>query len=147
MTFTISQHRRPPWLPLAATLGLAWNIFGLVQFTGSLLRSEASLIESGLDADQAAVMMGYPAWMTVAFAVGVIGGTLGSALLLLRKKLAVPVLAASLAGYILLYIGDILYGVFAALGAPQIIVLTLVVVIAAALLWGSLEARARLILT
>ncbi|MFN9014361.1 MAG: hypothetical protein ACK5VS_13205 [Hyphomonadaceae bacterium] len=42
---------------------------------------------------------------------------------------------ASLVAYVVLYIGDIVHGVFAALGPPQVIVLTVVVAIAAALLW------------
>jgi hypothetical protein len=71
----------------------------------------------------------------VAFAVGAFGGLLGCVLLLLRRKLAVPVFALSLAGYIALFIGDITEGVFAAMGTPQVVVLSVVVVIAAALWW------------
>jgi hypothetical protein len=64
-------------------------------------------------------------------------------LLLLKNKIAKPVFLLSLVGYIILYIGDITEGVFAALGMPQVIVLTSVVLIAAALLWVSriLETR------
>ncbi len=116
-------------------LGLAWNVFGAVQFIASLSATSESLQASGLTADQAAVMLGYPGWMTAVFALGVFGGALGCVLLGLRSRHAVPVFAASLAGYVLLYIGDIVHGVFAALGAPQVIILTLVVLIAAGLLW------------
>lgn len=120
---------------LIALLGLAWNVFGVVQYLASVSATQESLIASGMTPEQAAVMLGYPAWMTAAFAIGVFGGTLGCLVLLLRKKIAVPVFAVSLAAYIVLYIGDITEGVFAALGAPQIIILTSVVAIAAALLW------------
>ena len=78
-------------------------------------------------------MTSYPAWMTAAFAVGVLGGLLGSGLLLLRRPAAQPVLAVSLAAYLALWIGDAVHGVFAALGAPQVVILTLVVAIAAGL--------------
>lgn len=118
-------------------LALAWNAYGVVQFMGSLAATPESLIASGLTAEQAAVMTGYPVWMTVVFAIGVFGGLAGSVLLLIRKAMAVPVFHASLAGYVALYVGDIVHGVFAAMGAPQIIVLTLVVAIAAALSWSS----------
>ncbi len=64
--------------------------------------------------------------MTIAFAVGVFGGALGCLLLLARRAIAVPVFALSLAGYLALYAGDILHGVFAAMGAPQVVVLTVV---------------------
>lgn len=81
--------------------------------------------------------------MTAAFAVGVFGGLAGSALLLLRRKLALPLFAASLAAYVALYVGDVTEGVFAAIGPSQIVVLTLVVVIAAGLLWAARRATAR----
>ena len=114
-------------------LALAWNAYGVAQFAASLNATPDSLLASGLTPDQAAVMTGYPAWMTAAFAVGVFGGLVGSVLLLLRNALAVPVFHTSLAGYVALYLGDVIHGVFAAMGAPQVIVLTVVVVIAAAL--------------
>jgi hypothetical protein len=83
--------------------------------------------------EQAAVMLGYPAWMTAAFAIGVFGGTLGCILMLLRKRLAVLVLLVSLLAYIVLFVGDWTEGVFAALGSAQVIVLSAVVLIAAGL--------------
>lgn len=125
----------PLWFWIAAGLGLAWNIFGVVQFLGSLSATSESLMATGLTAEQAAVMLGYPMWMTIAFAVGVFGGLAGCVLLLLKKRLSVLVFAVSLAGYVILYIGDITEGVFAAIGTSQVVILSLVVAIAAALLW------------
>ena len=138
-----TAERPALWFWAAAGLGLAWNVFGAVQFVGSLSATSESLQAQGMTADQAAVMLGYPVWMTVVFAIGVFGGVLGCGLLLLRRAVAVPVFAASLAGYIALYVGDIVHGVFAALGTPQVAVLSAVVLIAAALLWLSRRARAR----
>ena len=125
----------PIWFWIAGLLGLAWNIFGVVQFIGSLNATVESLTAAGLTAEQAAVMTGYPGWMTIAFAVGVFAGLLGCVLLLLKRKLSVIVFAFSLAGYIILYIGDMTEGVFGAMGSSQIIILTVVVAIAAFLLW------------
>ena len=125
--------RKPLWIAAAALGGIAWNVFGAVQFAGSVTATEASLIASGLTAEQAAVMTGYPAWMTAAFGVGVFGGLAGSVLLLLRHGAAMPVLLASLVAYVALWIGDAVHGVFAALGTPQVVILTVVVAIAAAL--------------
>ncbi len=136
----------PIWYWAAAILGLAWNAFGVVQYLGSVRATRESLLAQGLTPEQAVVMTGYPAWMTAVFAVGVFGGLLGTVLLLLRKGAAVPVFAVSLAGYVALYVGDIVHGVFAAMGPPQVIVLTAVVAIAGALLWLSIWARGRGIL-
>lgn len=133
MTHTDLQTTLPKWVWAAALLGLAWNIFGLYQFAMGLAADEASLMAGGLTSEQAQVMLTYPMWMTIVFAIGVVGGTLGCLLLLARKAVAVPVFLASLLGYIALWVGDAINGVFAALGTPQVVVLTVVVAIAAAL--------------
>ena len=125
--------RSPIWLTAAALGGIGWNIFGAVQFAGALAATEESLIASGLTPDQAAVMTGYPLWMTLAFGIGVAGGLLDSVLFLVRDRRAAAVLAASLVAYVALWIGDAVHGVFAAMGAPQVIVLTVVVAVAAGL--------------
>ncbi len=44
-------------------------------------------------------------------------------------------LAASLAAYMVLYAGDLLHGVFAAFGPPQVTALTSIVTMAAGPLW------------
>jgi hypothetical protein len=129
----ISSTRAPIWLTTAALGGVAWNVFGIVQFAGSVMATESSLIASGLTPEQATVMTGYPAWMTLAFVLGVLCGFAGSVLLLLRRPAAMPVLLASVVAYVALWIGDAVFGVFAAIGAQQVAILTLVVAIAAAL--------------
>lgn len=130
----ISASKPPLWFWVAVVIGLAWNIFGLVQFFGTLRATQDSLVASGMTVEQATVMLGYPSWMTVAFAIGVVGGVLGSALLGLRWSHAIMVFWASLLGYIALWVGDYSEGVFASLGKAQMIVLTVVVAIAVALL-------------
>ncbi len=115
--------------------GVGWNMFGAYQFIGSLTATTESLVVSGLTAEQAIVMTSYPLWMTIAFGVGVGGGLLGSVLLLMKSLKAEIVFLTSLIAYIVLYIGDITEGVFAALGAPQVIILSTVVAIAAGLWW------------
>lgn len=124
----------PLWLSISALAGVARNLFGAVQFAGTLTATAESLVAAGLTPEQATVMTGYPAWMTLAFAIGVAGGLAGSVLLLLRRPLARPVLALSLLAYVALWIGDAIHGVFAAMGMPQVVILTVVVAFAAALL-------------
>ena len=143
ISLTPVSARAPIWFIATSIGGIAWNLFGAVQFAGSVVATEASLIASGLTAEQAAVMTGYPGWMTLAFAIGVLGGLAGSVLLLLRRALAMPVLAASLGAYVALWIGDAVHGDFAAMGAPQIIILTSVVAIAAVMFAVSRHPAAR----
>lgn len=143
LSLTHATPRTPVWLTASALGGIAWNLFGAVQFVGSVTQTEADLIASGLTPAQAAVMTGYPAWMTVAFALGVAGGMAGNALVLVRHAAAGPVLLASLLAYVALWIGDAVHGVFAAMGAPQVIILTTVVAIAAALYAASRHPAAK----
>jgi hypothetical protein len=135
MTELVGKLRPPIWLMVVAGLGLAWNLFGVFQFFTTLNPSLESLTAQGLTPDQAAVMISIPFWMKLAFAIGVFGGVLGSALLVFQTPVTRPILLLSLLSYCALYVGDITHGVFAALGTSQVIVLTSVVAIAAGLLW------------
>ena len=128
----------PPWwfwtLVLMATL---WNVFGVVQFISMSFSPAEELQRMGLSAAQASLYAQLPMWMDAAFAIGVFGSVLGSMFLLARQPLAKPVLLISLVGYLVLYLGDIGLGVFAAFGLPQVIILTFVLIVAATLLWLS----------
>lgn len=135
MNTTARTMPLPKWFWVCACLGLAWNLFGVVQFLGTAQASQEGLMMSGMTEAQARLYFGLPMWMNIAFAIGVFGGLLGSSLLLLRRKQSVPVFAVSLTAYIILYIGDITEGVFAIMGSSQVIILTCVVLIAAGLLW------------
>ena len=134
--------RKQKWFWLAAGGGLAWNVFGAVQFLSTTGKTVEGLVRGGMTPAQAALYYGLPGWMNIAFAVGVFGGVLGCVLLLLRRRAAVPVFAVSLAAYVVLYIGDITLGVFEAFGTPQVVILSGVVLIAGALLWFALRLRA-----
>ena len=63
-SLTQSRFFRPT--PILGLAGIGWNLFGAVQFTLSLQATPESLMEQGMTAEQAAVMTGYPLWMTLA---------------------------------------------------------------------------------
>jgi hypothetical protein len=138
----IAATRTPIWFWIVAGLGLAWNIFGVVQFVGSLGQTVDGLMMGGMTPEQARIYHAMPGWATVAFGTGTIGGVLGCLALLARRAIAVPVFAVSLIAYIALYTADYVYGVFAVLPG-QMAVLTMVVGIAAALLAVAAFARRR----
>jgi hypothetical protein len=140
------QKNTPVWYWIVAGLGLAWNVFGLTAFKEFATGTKEYWQSTGMTAEQAALYSSLPTWMTVVFAIGVFGAVIGCVLLLARHRLALPVLAVSMAGYALLYVGDIVLGVFSALGTPQVAVLTTVIAVAAALLWLAIHARSRAIL-
>ena len=132
----------PRWLLGIAAAGTLWNIFGLIQLEDFAFRSRSSLMMAGMTAPAADLYYGLPAWMTIAFAIGTTGGLIGSVGLALRRRWTVAVLAASLAGYIVLYAGDVAHGVFAAIPG-QMAVLSFVVAFALALLFAGLFAQRR----
>ena len=131
---SIAANRPNRFVATIAALGAAWNLFGVYQWWGQFNASPAMLMGKGMTPEQATLYALLPWWMTLVFAVGVFGGLAGSLLLLAGRRVAVPVLWASLGGYLVLYAGDIALGVFAVFGTPQVVVLTIVVAIAVGLL-------------
>lgn len=142
MTDTILRAARMPvWLLVVAAFGVAWNVFGLVQLVDFIGQTRASLMMKGMSASAAELYYGLPAWMKLAFALGSGGGLIGSIALGLARRIAVPILAGSLVGYVSLYAGDVAYGVFAVIPG-QMAILSTVVGIAVALLGAGVVARA-----
>jgi hypothetical protein len=117
--------------------GLAWNVFGVVQFSAQAGKDQAGLMMAGMTAQQATLYASLPLWMDAAFGIGTIVGVIGCLLLLARSRHAVPVFAISLLAYLVLFVGDITEGVFAVFGAGQVAILSTVVAIAAGLYWFS----------
>ena len=78
-----------------------WNGFGAYDYAMSKLKGDAYLTSSGMTAEQISYFHTMPSWMTAVWAIGVWGAVLGSVLLLLRNKLAVPVFLASLIAFVL----------------------------------------------
>ena len=88
---------KAPWhLWLVGIFALLWNGLGAVDYLMTETRNAAYL--SAFTAEQIAYIDNVPKWTIATWAIGVWGGVLGGGLILLRRRLAVPVLAASLAG-------------------------------------------------
>ncbi len=101
---------RTPWhLWVVGVISVLWNAFGCYDYLMTNLQGDAYLRQSGAGMgwtpSQVDAFVAYynsmPAWMTAVWAVGVWGGLLGAVLLLLRRKLAVPVFLVSLLAYVL----------------------------------------------
>ncbi len=88
--------KAPIHLWIVALLSLAWNSVGAVDYTMTKTHNAAYL--AGFTAPQIAYLDGFPLWANTGWALGVWGAILGSILLLMRHRWAVPVFAISLAG-------------------------------------------------
>lgn len=86
--------QRPPWhLWVVGILGFLWNSMGAFDYLMTETRNESYM--SRFTPEQLEFFYGFPVWLVAFWAVAVWGGLLGTALLLMRKRLAVPVLLVS----------------------------------------------------
>lgn len=89
----------PKWFLIVCILAVLWDAMGLMAFiSDALLLSNPDAIAKIEDEKIRTLYETQPMWPTIAFAIATIGGFLGSILLLMKKKLAIPVLVASLLG-------------------------------------------------
>jgi hypothetical protein len=93
---------KPPWhIWLIGVVAVLFNSIGVFDFVMSMAQGAEYLARAGMTPDQIAHYQAMPSWMTVVWAVGVFGALLASILLLLRRKLAVPVFVLSLAAFLI----------------------------------------------
>jgi len=90
----------PGWFWAAAGLALLFEAFGCFMYLAQVTMDHASM-----PLDQRAMWDATPTWMVAAYATAVWVGLVGAALLLMRRKLAVPVLLVSLVAVVLQFSG------------------------------------------
>jgi len=88
--------RTPRHLWVIGIVALLWNAIGAFDYLMTQTRNAAYM--GAFPPEQLAFFYGLPMWVTAAWALAVWGGVLGSVLLLLRRRLAVPVFLVSLVG-------------------------------------------------
>ena len=136
----------PIWFSVAIMAGLVWNIFGLVQFLGGVGRTVDDYIAQGMASPQAEAMASYPAWLDWAFALGVLAGLAGCIFVLMRRPVCVPVLAASVVGFVAMMIGNGVTGLFDVMGPQRFWTMLFTVIVSLALLSLAIWARQRRII-
>ncbi len=83
-----------PWhLWLIGILGFLWDSGGAFDYLMTQTQNESYM--SQFTPEQLEFFYGFPSWVVFFWALAVWGGLLGTVLLLLRKRLAVPVLLVS----------------------------------------------------
>jgi len=138
----------PGWFTAVAIIALLWNLLGVAAYLMTTLAPKLmtpEMLDALPEADRAATeasmaqLAATPGWVTGAFAVAVFGGLIGSILLLMKKNLAVPILALSLLA-VLVQNSYALFLSGEAAGAGAALPI-LVLVFAAFLVWVALKAR------
>jgi hypothetical protein len=95
--------KSPKWFIPLAVVALLWNLAGLAAVVADLRLTAADF--DALPPPQQALYHARPMWSVVGSALAVVAGTLGCLGLLLRKRWALGVLYASLAGILCQDIG------------------------------------------
>ena len=90
--------RTPRHLWVVGIIALLWNCIGAFDYLMTQTKNAAYM--SAFPPEQLAFFYGLPVWVVAAWAFAVWGGVLGSVLLLLRRRLAVPVFLVSLVGMV-----------------------------------------------
>lgn len=93
---------KAPWhLWLVGVIAVLFNAIGVFDFVMSMAQGSSYMASVGMTPAQIAHYEQMPAWMMAVWAIGVLGAMLGSVLILLRRKLAAPVFAISLAAFLI----------------------------------------------
>lgn len=77
-------------------ISLVWNLLGVSAYLMQAYKTES--FTAMYSPEQLEIINNMPAWATAAFGLAVFGGSLGSLLLLLKKKLASTIFTLSLLG-------------------------------------------------
>jgi len=138
---TTESIKPPSWFWVVSVLALVWNGLGVMAYLGTVMMTPEAM--QMLPEDQRALMESTPAWATAAFATAVWGGALGSALLLLRNKLASPVLIISFVGIVVQMIHSLFMSNSIEVYGPGGMIMPVMVLAGGALLiWFSRKATA-----
>jgi len=97
---TAARTSPPVWFWVVAGLAFLWNGFGVAMYLSSVGVFGDPM--ASLNPAERAAASSVPVWITGAFAIGTFAGLIGSLGLLLRKKLAQPMLIVSMVALLVL---------------------------------------------
>ena len=133
------QVSAPKWFIAVSVVALLWNLMGLAAIMGDIFGDPSKLTDA-----QRALHDATPLWAVVASLGGVLAGSMGSLGLILRKAWAALAMIVSLICVVvqdiwLFVLGD----VQAVYGQVPVIMQSIVLVIAVALVWLAKSAKAK----
>jgi hypothetical protein len=136
------MNTAPKWFLPVAGVALLWNLVGCAAYLSDVMLTADDVAK--MDAAQQALYASRPAWAVAATAVAVWGGAAGCVGLLLRKRWALPLLLASLAGLVVQNLGLFVISDAASLVGPEVYALQgMVLLIAIGLVLLARRAMAR----
>lgn len=92
------MEQPPKWFLPVAIAALVWNLLGCAAYLSDVMLTPEDVAK--MSAAQQALYAARPSWSVAATAIAVWGGAAGCLGLIMRKRWAMPLLIASLAGVI-----------------------------------------------
>ena len=135
-------NQLPKFFNLLAGLAIIWNLLGIMAFVSQMLMTPEMLAQ--MPTAEQELYQSTPMWVTVAFAIAVFTGTIGSLVLLMKKALSLKILMISLvAVFAQMFYLFVLANAFAVYGISGSIMPAMIIVVAIALVrWAKcLKAR------
>ena len=141
----MNQNTKPAipfWYWVIAAVALLWNLLGCAIFATEMFAQEAAI--ASWTAEQKQWARSIPGWIYFVYGVAVTTGVLGSVGLFLQKQRTIVLFAVCLVA-VLVQMGYtmIIAGGLAVMGPSGAVMPSVVIVIAAALLWFSWFAKSR----
>lgn len=118
---------------IVAVLGLLWNLYGVAMFWLNLTITPEAI--SALPEAEREITRAMPRWIMLPFGVATLGGVAGMLAMLLRRRVAVPLLLVSLLALVVQFVAVYLTTPVWALTGASGAVLPLVLWVVALALW------------
>lgn len=118
---------------IVAVLGLLWNLYGVAMFWLNLTITPEAI--SALPEAEREITRAMPRWIMLPFGVATLGGVAGMLAMLLRRRVAAPLLLVSLLALVVQFVAVYLTTPVWALTGASGAVLPLVLWVVALILW------------
>ena len=118
---------------IVAVLGLLWNLYGVAMFWLNLTITPEAI--SALPEAEREITRAMPRWIMLPFGVATLGGVAGMLAMLLRRRVAVPLLLVSLLALVVQFVAVYLTTPVWALTGTSGAILPLVLWVVALALW------------
>lgn len=140
MAITPAKTPKTPWhLWVVGVLYLLWSCMGALDFT--MTQTHNATYAKGFTAAQLSYFYSFPLWVVIVWAISTWGGLVASLLLLLRKRVAVPLFLAAFVATVLTTIYNyVLSDGMKIMGGTGALIFCAIILIAGLLVW--LYARA-----
>jgi hypothetical protein len=140
MSSTTNKPATSFWI--VSVIALVWNLMGVVAYVMQMTMTPEAL--QALPEKERALYESTPSWATAAFAVAVWGGTLGSILLLIRRKLAAPVFIISFVGIVIQMVHSFfISNSIEVYGPGGMVMPIMIIIIGIYLIWYSRQSAAK----